>query len=270
MTVHETYPHFSPPPKKGRLTAAEKKRRAMRGNYSFRHPIDHAHWDKMSHIDILGAALYTFGVDPAAIWADLECSEGWPPLEELEPYLGDRQRIIESAVISGKIKTIAEPPTSETQLTNTLLISLDSFKEWCKENNFSCKPTLAEAEYPKYQQGYIKPVRNKSKNKSNTLPSNFDPLSLTKISEIFKLDNDSSVNKTRWKGYAKDAKRNGLSDARIAEGKGTRESTFDPEKVGGWLIKKDHMTEVNIKKKLDSISPLRSAHNEDYFDYKLP
>ena len=265
MTVHETYPHFSPPPKKGRLTAAEKKRRAMRGNYSFRHPINHAHWDMMSHINILGAALYTFGVDPDAILEDLEHSGDWPPLEELEPYLGERLRIIASAVISGKIKTIAEPPTSEIQLTNLLLISLASFKEWYKESNLSSELTLAAPEFPEDQPNHIRPVRNKSKNKSNTLTSDFDPLFLSAISRIFILDRDTLINKTRWKAFAKDANRNGLVEARIVKGKGKRESTFDPIKIGDWLVTKAYKTMAEVNKSLASNLPNRSAHKKEYY-----
>lgn len=265
MTVHETYPHFSPPPKKGRLTAAEIKRRAMRGNYSFRHPIDHAHWDKMSHIDILGAALYTFGVDPNAPWVELDSSGEPQSLEELAPLIDERLTVIKSAVLSGLIKTVGRRPKLQIHVGDSLNISLSSFKKWCKENDLTCESTLAAPKYPEYQPGYIKPERANSKNKSNTPTPDFDPLSLSAISMIFVLDRDALINKTRWKAFAKDANRNGLVGARIVTGKGKRESTFDPIKIGDWLVTKAYKTMAEVNKILAKNLPDRSAHKKDYY-----
>ena len=265
MATPKTTASFFSPRKKKRLTPKDKRYMARFGNYSFRHPIDHAFWNKMSHISILGAVLYTFGVDPEAPSKEMEHTGEPQPLEELESYMDDRRAIIKSAVLSGLIKTVGRRPKLQIHVGDSLNISLSSFKKWCKENDLSCEPTLAAPKYPEYQPGYIKPERDKSKNKSNTPTSDFDPLFLSAISMIFILDRDALINKTRWKALAKDANRNGLVGARIVKGEGKRESTFDPTKIGDWLVTKAYKTVAEVNKILVKNLPDRSAHKKDYY-----
>jgi hypothetical protein len=148
---------------------------------------------------------------------------------------------------------------------DSLNISLSSLKKWCKENDLTCESTLAAPKYPEYQPGYSKPERANSKNKANTPTPDFDPLSLSAISMIFALDRDALTNKTRWKAFAKDANRNGLVGARIVKGKGKRESTFDPIKIGDWLVTKAYKTMAEVNKSLAKNLPDRSAHKKEYY-----
>ena len=265
MATPKTTASFFSPRKKKRLTPKDKRYMARFGNYSFRHPIDHAFWNKMSHISILGAVLYTFGVDPEAPSKEIEHTGEPQPLEELESYIDDRRAIIKSAVLSGLIKTVGRRPKLQIHVEDSLNISLSSLKKWCKENDLTCESTLAVPKYPEYQPGYTKPERANSKNKSNTPTPDFDPLSLRAISMIFVLDRDTLINKTRWKAFAKDANRNELVGARIVKGKGKRESTFDPIKIGDWLVTKAYKTMAEVNKILAKNLPDRSAHKKDYY-----
>ena len=47
--------------------------------------------------------------------------------------------------------------------------------------------------------------------------------------------------------------------------KGKRESTFDPIKIGDWLVTKAYKTMAEVNKILAKNLPDRSAHKKDYY-----
>lgn len=94
----------------------------------------------------------------------------------------------------------------------------------------------------------------------------FDPLPITGIAEIFKLKANSDANSAEWILCGRQAQRNGLVDARVTTAKGHGKSTFDPEKVGVWLVNKGKMKQADVNRHLASNLPKRSKHLKDYYE----
>lgn len=95
--------------------------------------------------------------------------------------------------------------------------------------------------------------------------SPWDATPLSGIALMFDLENgDKDKNQARWRSYSKDAARNQLKSARIAAGKGTGASTFDPSKVGDWLVSKGYMERARVDRILKANLPSRSTHLRDF------
>ena len=90
-----------------------------------------------------------------------------------------------------------------------------------------------------------------------------DPLPLSGIALIFKLEQVDIDNTELWRSFAKEAARNGLITARVVIGSGTAQSTFDPVAVGEWLVTKGKMDQAKVARFLNSNLPKRSAHLKD-------
>lgn len=93
----------------------------------------------------------------------------------------------------------------------------------------------------------------------------FDPLPISTIAKIFNINQDVKNNLDTWKKYSRQAKRNGLDVARVEVAKGSGRSTFDPQKVGDWLIDNGHMEPEKVNRKLDNNLPKRSEHLKGTF-----
>jgi hypothetical protein len=121
------------------------------GNIAHRHKLKPGFWDKMEDISIEGAALYSFGIDPSAIQAEMELPDD-NALDELPRDYRERLEIIKSAVRAGTI--IKRAPINGSDpggWDDHTRISKASFLKWCKANPKSCKPAEAIADYPEYQ-----------------------------------------------------------------------------------------------------------------------
>lgn len=234
-------------------------------DFATRHPIRHSYWNQMSDTTVLGAALYTFGIDPNAWYDELDAL----PIEDM-PYDGlpqdfdERIEIICSAVRAELIKKI--PNSSHPYVNKDTKIYFKSFLDW-----FEASPYVNKQTQPQSLSNLTpvaKPITNiittQPKQTSNIL-SDFDPLVLDVIAKMFQQDSDSAANNVIWKKNAKNAKRNGLDQARITIGKGTAQSTYDPEKVGEWLISKGKLDQAKLYRILGSNLPARSRDKIDLY-----
>ena len=111
-------------------------------------------------------------------------------------------------------------------------------------------------------------------NNANTQPKNFedttsdfDPLLLDVIAQMFPISKDAEDNASIWGSYAKNATRNGLDQARATIGKGKSQSTFHPEKVGEWLISKGkgNLDQAKLYRTLGANLPARSRDKADLY-----
>lgn len=128
-----------------------KRYLARLGNIAHRYPLKPGFWDKMEDISIEGAALYSFGIDPSAIQAEMELPDD-NALDELPRDYRERLEIIKSAVRAGTI--IKRAPINGSDpggWDDHTRISKASFLKWCKANPKSCKSAEAIADYPEYQ-----------------------------------------------------------------------------------------------------------------------
>lgn len=92
-----------------------------------------------------------------------------------------------------------------------------------------------------------------------------NPLPISGIAKIFKIDLDEKNNTDKWNVHARQAQRNGLADARVTNGKGRSKSTFDPIRIGEWLVKQGKMSQAEIDRRLAKNLPERSKHLKGYF-----
>lgn len=102
---------------------------------------------------------------------------------------------------------------------------------------------------------------------SNEELSTFDPVSLSGIAKMFRLNPDDEQNIEMWKKHAEKASENGLKKARVSVSRGSEESTFDPELVGDWLVYKQRtiFTRAKINNILRKNLPKRSKDKEDFY-----
>lgn len=127
-----------------------KRYLASLGNIAHRYPLKPGFWDKMADISIEGAALYSFGIDPAAIhdeWTDPVNSD----LEQLPSDYRERLAIIKSAVRAGSIQRIPVSASDPGECGDGTRVLKSSFLKWCKANSKCCKPAEVIADHPKYQ-----------------------------------------------------------------------------------------------------------------------
>lgn len=111
----------------------------------------------------------------------------------------------------------------------------------------------------------VEPVVLKVKSNSDGI---FDSLPTSGIANIFKLDVDPENNKKKWNDYARQAKRNGLFECRDKIGVGRGKSTFDPMKVGVWLVSNGIIEQDRVNKCLGNNLPPRNAYLKENFVQK--
>jgi hypothetical protein len=120
----------------------------------------------------------------------------------------------------------------------------------------------AQAEFEGSQQ------RPSAETVSDPKKNAFDPLPLSGIADMFRLDTDDNKNSERWRKLAERANRNGLSEARMELGRGSAESRFDPLMVADWLV--EHgikgMTRERVNRILANNLPERSQDLKHLFD----
>lgn len=91
----------------------------------------------------------------------------------------------------------------------------------------------------------------------------YDPLPTEGIAVMFRLADNDDENLSIWRELAHKAKRNGLHGCRVAPGSGRKQSTFDPSKVGEWLVSKGKFSQAQVDRILLNNLPPRSAHLRD-------
>jgi len=234
-----------------------------------RFPIRHSYWEQMSDTTVIGAALYSLGIDPDA-WdkmcdaADMEDL----PYDELPNNIDERISIICSAVRAELIKKL---PNANPYVNADTKIYIKSFFEWLKSSAYannlaSITPTTAIP--PSAQAPVI--ATNTTTSPQPTQPTNtisdFDALVVDGIAKIFPLHSDPEQNCSIWTKHAKNAVRNGLVDARVSVGKGQAQSTYQPEKVGDWLISKGKMDQAKVNRLLGANLPPRSRDNKHLYE----
>lgn len=130
----------------------------------------------------------------------------------------------------------------------------------------------AKAKRKKIAEGLLKITSVKTNNDSFIAQvideSLFEPLPISGIAEIFTLDLVSVKNQELWAEYARQAIRNGLTFSRVAKGAGRAKSTFDPMKVGEWLVLKGFMSQEKVNRCLANNLPLHNAHLKEMFVQK--
>lgn len=171
-----------------------------------------------------------------------------------------------------------------------IMIDHTSFRNWMKNNKWKWKwwrPTPGEgapgrhSQKLQFQEGSEMPREgdglngcldaNSAENTYKTptdsnQASTFDPLPLSGIARMFKLDVDTAVNSVIWKKYAEFASRNGLETYRISRGAGHSQSTFDPEGVGEWLVKQIRgLPQADVNRILANNLPNRSKDKKEYY-----
>ena len=238
-------------------------------DFATRHPIRHAYWEQMSDTTVLGAALYSFGIDPNAWYDELDSfSMEDMPYDELPPKFDERIDIICSAVRADIIKKL--PNAMHNFVNQDTKIYLKSFFEWFKASPYAGKsiqtqaspttPTTSTTPKPT-----IVKLDSQPKQSTNAL-SDFDSLKLDVIAQIFPLSTDPEENTSIWGNFAKNATRNGLDKARADKGKGKAQSTFYPEQVGEWLISKGRLDQAKLYRILARNLPPRSRDKLDYYN----
>jgi len=91
----------------------------------------------------------------------------------------------------------------------------------------------------------------------------YDPLPTDGIAVMFRLAVDDDENLAIWRELAHKAKRNGLLNSRVSPSSGRQQSTFDPSKVGEWLVSNGKFSQAQIGRILLNNLPPRSAHLRD-------
>lgn len=109
----------------------------------------------------------------------------------------------------------------------------------------------------------IKPL-SKETDDNETIPP-FDALPLSGIAKMFKIITDETLNLEEWKEHSGNAARNKLINSRVIVGRGKRQSTFDPQLVGDWLVNKGYLTQEKVTKSLGKNLPSRSQGLLDFF-----
>ncbi|MCK9387701.1 MAG: hypothetical protein M0Q22_04820 [Sulfuritalea sp.] len=237
---------------------------ASLGNLAHRYPIKQDLWNKMEVLPVEGAALYSYGLDPDTIRQELEhCGYEDNSLDELPSDFDERIRIIKSAVIAGSIKRGSPENRKAVGCDDHTLIKISSFVKWREKHHADWKPAEATPAYPEYQPDYEPGVSEQQDGAAKEQP--FDPLRTNGIALLFPLDTENTKNISIWKALAKNAKRNGLSVARIQLIGGKAQSRFDPLKVAEWLVATGKYTQKKVDQILSNNLPARSAHLKDFF-----
>lgn len=156
----------------------QKRYLASLGNFAHRHPIKKGFWDKMSALSIEGATLYTFGVDPDAIQSELKGGYENASID-LPKEFDDRLRVIESAVQTEQIKRVLITSSDSEGIDKDTLILKVSFQKWCNINSYTCTPTEAKPDFPKFQPELVDTVH--SSIKLTASPSTKERESMLKI-----------------------------------------------------------------------------------------
>lgn len=216
-------------------------------------PIDKEFWSKMSDISILGATLYTLGIDPDALSVH-QHHYGEPAStdEELPDGFLARLNIIKSAVRVGSIQRVGVSDNKPSEIADATRIVKDSFLDWCSDQEYTCEATETE---PEDSTG--------AKQQNEKDESTHDPLPLDGIALMFKVEIDDAKNILCWRKFAKNAERNKLATARTKKNKGKAQSIFDPVKVGDWLVAKGKIDQSRVNIILANNYPPRSAHLKD-------
>ena len=103
-------------------------------DFATRHPIRHNYWEQMSDITVLGAALYTFGIDPDAWHQELDAVPYEDmPYNELPQSFDERIAVICSAVRAELIKKLPNP--AHSYINEDTKIYIKSFFDWFKSLN---------------------------------------------------------------------------------------------------------------------------------------
>lgn len=247
------------------LTEEENRRHwASLGNIAHRYPLNHELWDKMEDISIEGAALYSFGIDPAAIQLEMESPED-NALDELPKDFRERLSIIKSAVRAGT--TIKRAPINGSDpggWDDHTRILKASFLEWCDKNPDTCAPAEKLPTYPQYQPKDESEEPVKPQQTGTQPESSHDPLLLDGIALIFILDKEKEENLRIWKKHAHNASRKNkgekLAAARTQIIGGKSQSYFDPVRVGDWLVATGKMPRDRVDRILLNNLPSRSAY----------
>lgn len=238
---------------------------ASLGNIAHRYPLKPGFWDKMEDISIEGAALYSFGIDPAAIQHEMELPED-NALDELPKDFRERLSIIKSAVRAGTI--IKRAPINGSDpggWDDHTRILKASFLEWLDTDTY--RPAEAIAAYPQYQPKVAPEKPVKSQQTETRAESSHDPLLLDGIALIFTLDKDKEENLRIWKKHAHNASRKNkgekLATARTQKIGGKSQSYFDPVRVGDWLVATGKMPRDRVDRILLNNLPSHSAYPKD-------
>lgn len=239
-----------------------KRYLARLGNIAHRYPIRDI-WDVMSDMSIEGAALYSLGIDPDAIQREME----WPEdndLERLPSNYQERLSIIKSAVRAGAIKRVKVNGSDPGGWGDDTRIRKASLLKWCEKNPDAWVHAEKTPDHKRYQPKAESVDTAKAEQTRSQPESTHDPLPLDGIARMFVVDRESDEkNINKWKGFAHNAKRNGLLVARTQKIGGTGQSWFDPVKVGNWLVKKGKMPQEKVDRILLNNLPTRSAHLKD-------
>lgn len=107
-------------------------------DFTQRHPFDNKFWDKMSDLTIVQAALYTLGIEPAAIQADFNTYEEPVSTDELPHGFLDRITIIKSAVRADVIERVDTSSNNHSEVVDETRIAKDSFLKWCAKQSYDC------------------------------------------------------------------------------------------------------------------------------------
>ena len=137
-----------------------------------------------------------------------------------------------------------------------------------REPNESGRPPEHDDEsVPPYQSG-TPPAEITSRNshKEHDLVDAFDPLPLSGIAKMFRLEKSDAGNTSTWRGLATQATKNKLAGSRISVGGGKRESTFKPYLVGEWLVDTGKLTRKDVDRCLVTNLPPGSHWAKDYLE----
>jgi len=127
--------------------------------------------------------------------------------------------------------------------------------EWAKNKG------LLSTENTHYPVAHTRP--KKLERSEDELKEAFDPVPLSTIANMFKLNTDEEKNLKQWRILAAKASRNGLNKTRVSTGKGKAESTFNPWLVGDWVIQNRGYTQEKVNRKLANNLPERSKDLKD-------
>jgi hypothetical protein len=255
------------------------------------YPINSEYWDQMETFSIMGAALYSFNIDPYAIQFENDTfGHGTVTSKTLPPGFFLRQKFIISAVLAGSIE-IAK--NTKPGIDMNTLIKIDSFKQWLVKKNYTNQQMTEKS--PKADllsqndredlsvinednlsddsdssiaaiQSQHQEVKNDGSNKVAIFNPVLPAVPISGIAKMFRRSMDETENLAIWRKDAKNAKRNSLIKARLKVVGGKAESLYYPEKVGDWVESKGYMARDRIKRILDTNLPKDIQYYNDLRD----
>ena len=243
------------------------------------YPINYEYWDQLEVISIIGANLYSFGIDPYAIDLELKSYKHSLPKRTFPKGFAFRQQIIISAVQSGSIQLALN---KNNKINADTLIKLKSFKDWIRTREFDrSEPTteellaslakLSKEDTPRNREHneqmdqvflkldelaeYHAKLELESQKETTPFKAVLPPLPLKGIAIMFSIVPNLDENLKIWKKHAKNAKRNNLASCRSKVVGGKAQSLFYPEKVAEWMIENGHMASTRVSRLLHSNLP---------------